>query len=492
MLLLLLLGSIAFLAALILTPLCRELFLRWGVVDHPDGVRRLHERPVPRIGGIAVAVAYALPFLAFALFLPTTFHTRMGGSPFGWELPAAASMMFALGLLDDLVGLKAWQKLLGQCIPVLLAWHGGVRIIGIHGFIVGPPVALSLTALWLLGCTNAFNLIDGIDGLAAGVGIFATVTIVLSAILQPNMALAIATVPLAAALAGFLYYNFSPASIFLGDSGSLTVGFLLGCYAVVWRAKSSTMLGMTAPIIALAIPIADSVLAVFRRWLRGQPIFTGDRGHIHHRLLDLGLTPRRAVLLLYWCCGLAGALSLLLSVKENSAGIVIVLFCPLAWIAIQRLGYVEFDAVKSFAGEGMTSLRAQVHVREFRDRLGAAATPDDCWEVLRRYYQKFGFSQITLQLAGETYHEDGTESIDSVDGWSVLIPLSRFEYVQLYRNREPGSRAIGGASFADTLATVLKARCSVFETEATSRLDAEVAGPMPDLQANLRSAGGAK
>jgi len=140
-----------------------------------------------------------------------------------------------------------------------------------------------------VACVNAFNLIDGLDGLAAGLGLFATLTTFAAALLQQNFELAIATVPLSGALLGFLRYNFSPATIFLGDCGSQTVGFLLGCYGVLWSQKATTLLGMTAPVMALSIPLLDTALSVARRLLGGRPIFRADRGHIHHRPWIAGL-----------------------------------------------------------------------------------------------------------------------------------------------------------------------------------------------------------
>src|SRR5437764_1589081 len=136
------------------------------------------------------------------------------------------------------------------------------------------------------------NLIDGLDGLASGIGLFASATALLAALLQNNIALAYATVPLVGCLLGFLRFNFNPATIFLGDCGSLFIGFLLGCYGVLWSQKSATILGMTAPLMALSIPLLDTTIAIIRRFVRQQPIFSGDRDHIHHRLLDRGLTPR--------------------------------------------------------------------------------------------------------------------------------------------------------------------------------------------------------
>src|SRR5207247_1602256 len=171
-------------------------------------------------------------------------------------------VIFATGLLDDLFGLSPWQKIFGQVGAAGLAYWAGVRVLGVAGFSAHGWWSIPLTVLWLVGCANAFNLIDGVDGLAAGVGLFATLTIFLAALLQNNAPLALATVPLAGALLAFLRYNFNPASIFLGDCGSLSIGFLLGCYGIIWSQKSATMLVMSAPLLALAIPLHDTCITI--------------------------------------------------------------------------------------------------------------------------------------------------------------------------------------------------------------------------------------
>ena len=156
-----------------------------------------------------------------------------------------------------------------------IAYAVGVQVSGIAGYLAPGWLSLPLTVLWLVACTNAFNLIDGVDGLASGVGLLAAFTTLAAALLQNNAALALATAPLVGALLAFLRYNFNPASIFLGDSGSLTIGFVLGCFGAIWSQKSATLLGMTAPLMALSIPLLDTALAVVRRFLRHQPIFKG-------------------------------------------------------------------------------------------------------------------------------------------------------------------------------------------------------------------------
>ena len=229
-----------------------------------------------------------------------------------------------------------------------------------------------MTLVWLVMCANAFNLIDGLDGLASGMGLFATLTTFLAAVLHGNESLALVTLPLAGALLEFLRYNFNPASVFLGDSGSLLIGFLLGSYGVIWSQKSATLLGMTAPLMALAIPLLDVCLSVTRRWLRGQPIFTADRGHIHHRLLDLGTTHRRVVLILYAVCGFYAALSLLQSLLSNQVGgLIIILFCAATWIGIQHLGYNEFDAAGRTLRSGAVQrlVHGQLAIQAFEKRI---------------------------------------------------------------------------------------------------------------------------
>ncbi|MBV8902876.1 MAG: undecaprenyl/decaprenyl-phosphate alpha-N-acetylglucosaminyl 1-phosphate transferase, partial [Acidobacteriia bacterium] len=305
MLILLDLAGIAFLVSLVLTPYVRDAAVKLNLVDRPDAQRKIHAEPIPRVGGVAIAIAYvvAFGFILVAPYRGLSFNIH-SVVPRALVLLPAAGLVFAIGLIDDLRGLKPWQKLTGQVVAALLAFWAGVRI----DFLQWPLhlwISLPVTVIWLVGCANAFNLIDGLDGLAAGVGLFATLTSLVAALTHDNLPLALVTAPLAGCLLGFLRYNFNPASIFLGDSGSLLIGFLLGCYGAMWSYKSATLIGLTAPMMAMAIPLLDVALSIVRRFLRNQPIFSADRGHIHHRLLERGLTPRRAALFLYGICGLA-------------------------------------------------------------------------------------------------------------------------------------------------------------------------------------------
>ena len=446
------LGFRAFLISLVLTPICRDIFRSYGVVDEPDQARKVHRYPIPRVGGLAIGISY---MAAYLLVRPEE------GSPLAqqlslvWKLLPGGLLVLAIGLLDDLFNLRAWHKLIGQVGAAGLACWGGVRILYIAHTFTAAWWTIPLTMLWLLACMNAFNLVDGLDGLAAGVGLFATLTVFIAAMMQHNMVLAVATLPLAGALLAFLCYNFDPATIFLGDSGALLIGYLLGCYAVIWGNKSATLLGMTAPLMALSVPLLDVALAIVRRFLRRQPIFTADRGHIHHQLLDRGLTPRRAVLVLYGLCGLAAAFSLLQGVMYSFSGALVVLFGVFVLLGIQYLGYAEFDLAGRLlvSGEFRRTVSAQVELRKFRAALTAAATPSACWEAIRDACAKFGFQHARLCLGGEVYEYPVEDA--EVSGWTIRVPLSNADYVVLSRPFASARLPMIVAPFADLLRQTL-------------------------------------
>ena len=430
-----LLACSSFLLALLLTPLCRNLFRRWNLVDHPDGGRHSHAIPIPRVGGIPIMAAY---LGAFVLLLVTPFLAGgfvREGLPLTLRVFPAATLVFAVGLIDDLIELKPWQKFAAQALAACAAFWAGVAVTNLGGIAVPSWLSLPLTVLWLVGCSNAFNLIDGIDGLAAGAGLFATVTILVGALLHGNVPLAIATVPLAGALLGFLRFNFNPASIFLGDSGSLTIGFLLGCFGVLWGQKSTAMLGMTAPLMALAVPLIDTGVAIARRFLRRQPIMSADAGHIHHRLLARGLTPRRVALLLYGACGLAAGLSLLSSIAQDQyKGLIILVFCAAAWIGVQHLGYVEFGvAGRMFAaGAFRRHLNNQLALQAFEEALAVSATTEERWRAICESCRRFGFTHVELQLNGRLF-EKALVDTNGNPVWNLEITLADGDHLRLKR-----------------------------------------------------------
>lgn len=473
---LLILAVSSFCVAFVLTPLCRNLAIRWGLVDQPDRIRKFHTRAIPRVGGISIFIAYLASFVLLLLSPLQAANLIRGHLDIVRNLFPAATIAFFTGLLDDLTGLKAWQKFAGQFAASVVAVWAGVQINGIAGHHLPSGFAIPVTVLWLVGCTNAFNLIDGVDGLAAGVGLFATTTTLIAALLEHNIGLAIATVPLAGALLGILRFNFNPASIFLGDSGSLLIGFLLGCYGALWSQKSATILGMTAPLIALSIPLLDTGLAIIRRFLRRQPIFGADHGHIHHKLLARGLTPRRVVVLMYIVCGLCAALSLLQSfAHERFGGAIIVLFCAGAWIGIQHLGYAEFDMARRMvlAGNFRRHLNAELQLSTFCDDLAAAATPDRCWEVLQHIYSEFGFNEIRFKL-GDRLYTHTTNGHHVANTWTIRIRLSENNYLNLSREFDTEAPPIV-ARFTDAIGKMLPTKTSEMLRTGLSHPDIAIA-----------------
>ena len=454
------LAGAAFLLSLLLTPLVRNFSRKWGIVDVPGDHRSVHDRPIPRVGGIAIAISY---LLAYGLL----FLVKLKGGIVVWDsidfalrlLPAAA-VIFAIGLIDDIWGLEPWHKLAGEVVAAGLAYWAGVHVQGFGGYILSTMWSLPLTVLWLVGCTNAINLIDGVDGLAAGVGLFATCTALIAALLQHNINLAFAIVPLVGCLLGFLRYNFNPATIFLGDSGSLFIGFLLGCYGVIWSQKAATILGMTAPLMALSVPLLDTGLAIFRRFLRRQPIFEGDRGHIHHRLLDRGLTQRKVALILYACCA-AGATCSVLMMNNNFSGVVVLLFCAMSWIGIQHLGYIEFGVAGRMFIEGAfrRQLNAQISLHAYEDRLQAATTPDEYWKVMEAALKEFGFHRAHMSLSGLTF--DWQDTVYPVSSWEVTVPIADGDFVRLTRPFGSGQPSVVGA-LADILRKTLTAKRIIY------------------------------
>ena len=444
----------AFALCWFLTPACRGLFLRLGIVDRPDRVRKLHSQAIPRAGGIAIATAY-LGAYVFLLVSPLTAKALLADNlPFVWSLLPALAVAFATGLADDLIGLRPWEKLAGQVAAASLAYWAGVRILAIGRYSTELWWwSFPLTVFWLVGCTNAFNLIDGVDGLAAGIGLFSSVAFFIGGLMDGNLTLAVATLPLAACLLAFLRYNFPPASIFLGDSGSLFIGFLLGSYAVIWTQKSTAALALAAPLMALAIPLLDAALAIARRFLRSDSIFGADRGHIHHRLLDFGFTPREVTLTLYGICSLFGSLALLASVLHNRyRAAVVTAFSVIAWFLISRLRYVEFGVARGMLSSGVIRhlLRRQIGLARLESRLLGAATAEESWLAIRDAAHEFGFCYLRLRLGDEAF-EEALRDHAGGDVWQLQVPLNGSGQLTLKREFDVPGPTIAIGMFIDLL-----------------------------------------
>lgn len=459
---LLLLGIASFILSLVFVPFTRDLALRLGLVDQPNEGRKIHVTPIPRLGGVAILAATLGSYALLLLVSLNGGDIVRQGIPIFVKLLPAVIVIFGVGLLDDIYDLSPWTKLAAQIVASTLAWSSGFRLESIAGHPFIPIVSYVLTVLWILACSNAVNLIDGVDGLAAGASLFATIAMLIVGALHGNVDLIFATVPLAGALLGFLRYNFSPASIFLGDCGSLSIGFLLGCYGIVWSEKPATLLGMTAPLLALSVPLLDAAVSIGRRFLRHQPIFRADRFHIHHKLLSRGLTPRRVVLVLYGFCGIAATASLLMTeLHPRYQGVVILLVCVLIGIGLQYLGYTEFGIAGKIAlfGGFRRLVTAEIILSSFEEELNAANTLEQCWKVLCGAYPQFGFCQVELSLNGVIYHGEASGS------WRVRIDFPGHGHMSLLRQSGTGDRGAAALLFVDCVARVFNRKLDEFSRE---------------------------
>ncbi|MBM7622891.1 MraY family glycosyltransferase [Sporohalobacter salinus] len=285
----------AFLIAIILTyastPIIERIARRVGAVDHPNA-RRVNQHSVVNLGGLAIYVGV----IAAILFTVGINFKILG-------VIVSSTLMLIIGLVDDLKGIAPTSKLMWQIIASLLLISFGIKI----EFVTNPfggmfylgALSIPFTVFWLVAITNTVNLIDGLDGLAAGVSTIAALTLLVVAIQETELLVIVLTLSVAGSCLGFLQYNFNPAQIFMGDTGSLFLGFLLASISVIGALKSAAAMTLVVPILALGVPIFDTLFAIIRRRQNGQPLFEADKGHIHHRLLDLGLNHKEAVVVVY-------------------------------------------------------------------------------------------------------------------------------------------------------------------------------------------------
>jgi UDP-GlcNAc:undecaprenyl-phosphate GlcNAc-1-phosphate transferase len=358
------------------------------------------------------------------------------------------------------VGLKAKQKLIGIVGASMLAYWGGIRVDVhfMHYLPQWPWLGFAITVVWLVGCTNAFNLIDGMDGLAAGVGLVAAITMLVAALTQGNLPLALATMPLVGCLLGFLRYNFNPASVFLGDSGSLLIGFLMGCFGALWSEKSVTLVAMIVPLLAVSIPLLDVMLSIVRRFLRNRPIFQGDRGHIHHKLLDRGFSTNGAVLTIYAFCTVMAVLSLVASALHNQfSGLIVMVVCGAAWVGIRHLDYAEFAmASRMFLGGKFRSIiDVETRLLDFESALAKAKNPDECWTKILDGTHEFGFQGVRLSLQGRVFEELGPRNGHPI--WQLRIPLPDAQYVNFFRDFNSEMNPLILSAFVSSVERGLKA-----------------------------------
>ncbi|MGB9779598.1 MraY family glycosyltransferase [Caldanaerobacter sp.] len=309
---------LAFVVAFLTTPLAQKLAFVIGAIDIPKDERRIHTKPIPRLGGLAI---FAGTMISILLLLPKS-HETMG------IIWGALAIVF-LGVLDDKYSLNSKIKLIGQIVAAFILISSGVRIdwvsnpFGDGVIYLKSWMAISLTLLWVVGVTNTINLIDGLDGLAAGIAFISSTSLFIISLLNGRYATAIISIAIAGASLGFLPYNFNPAKIFMGDTGAMFLGFLLSAISIQGAIKSATAIAIVVPVLVLGVPIFDTLFAIIRRILNKKPIMEADRGHLHHRLLDKGLNQRQVVFILYGVSLILGVSAILISFTSESKSLII-------------------------------------------------------------------------------------------------------------------------------------------------------------------------
>lgn len=352
-------------ASLVLTPTVRRACERFRLLDEPCDDRRVHHKSVPRLGGVAIYFAVlvalsALPFIHNSL-------TRSLGAV-RWRFIAIlipATLVFLFGVYDDLRGSKAPLKFLVQAVAggLLYALGGRIEVLSVPfvGSLELPmAIGLILTIVWTVGISNAFNLIDGMDGLAAGAALFASFVMMIVSLPLYNPFVTVVALALAGSLIGFLRYNFNPASIFLGDSGSLFLGFTLAALAVQGTQKASTVVAVVIPLLAFGVPMVDTGFTLMRRFISGRPLFQGDREHIHHMLLARGWSQRRVAFVLYGVCALFGLMAMLfVGETGRTTGLILFVIGVAVALAVGRLRYHEIDEIKASVQRNLGNRRVR-------------------------------------------------------------------------------------------------------------------------------------
>ena len=333
---------------LVLVPLFARLATARGLVDQPNG-RKVHTTPIPRIGGAAIFIAFYLTLGLAALIFPAVSRPLIV-EPENMLLIAGSVLAFAVGLVDDFKRLRARQKFALQLAAAGLAYLGGIRIESI-GFYTLFQVDLGwlspvVSIFWIVLVINAFNLIDGLDGLAGGVGLIASLILAYVCFLHRNLPAMLYMLAIAGELLGFLRYNFHPASVFMGDGGSYFLGYLLGVVSVLAAGQNTATMTFLVPMLAVALPVIDVTIAILRRFVRGQGIFRADKRHFHHMLLRQGLSHRGAVLFLYAVAlGVCGLALVFIKVRDERAFFILLLMGCAILYGLARVGYFHgYDA----------------------------------------------------------------------------------------------------------------------------------------------------
>jgi UDP-GlcNAc:undecaprenyl-phosphate GlcNAc-1-phosphate transferase len=468
---------VAILSSAVLTYVVRDFATTHKWLSAPKLDRHVHTRPIARLGGVAIFLT--LWGLALVVWLVRHFAGHEPVVPdLTFRILEPASLIFVFGLIDDFWSLRPSIKFAAQAWAAVLLYSQGIGISKLSllsGYPhLGKLVGLPLTILWVLWITNAFNLIDGLDGLAAGCALFSTLVLCVMAILFHNYGILLLTFALAGAISGFLYYNFNPASIFLGDCGSLLIGFLLSGIAIAGSQKAPTVVAVAIPIVALGLPILDAAVAVFRRFLSCDRLFDGDREHIHHKLIGRGIPHREAVLVLYGVSACFGLLSLFLLHPASTTAITFLLASGFGVVVgLHELRYHEFLELGRMASRAFNQrhvIANHIKIRRTLEVLRTPATLSQFYQLMQHCLQPAGFDGFCLYFSPELPLEAGrltrdptpkfqffwNRSLDpSETNWSLSMSLrkcdgGRLGAFTLYRRDDSSPLLVDLGIFTET------------------------------------------
>jgi UDP-GlcNAc:undecaprenyl-phosphate GlcNAc-1-phosphate transferase len=437
--------------ALLLTRYVRGAALAKNWVSAPESYRHVHDRPVPRLGGIAILLA----FVGITGVLVLT--NRLIGVQFGFPsrkwlgLLEPALLIFAVGLYDDIKSTSPYVKFAAQIGAGAWLFANGYRIAYSPLFFGGRQLSFSLslaaTIFFVVLITNAFNLIDGIDGLAAGSALFSTVVVFVIALLSSNFFVSMSSAVLLGCILAFLRYNFHPATIFLGDSGSLFIGFVVSALGLAGGQASPTLIAVAMPVVACGLPILETGFSVVRRFMNDQPLFTADREHIHHKLLAMGLSQRQVAVMLYAVSAIFAAISLLfLRGGSKSVSLALGIVGTVVWIALQRVGYLEVSELQRVAQRTIDQKRIMANnlcIRRASESLKKCTGFSEMCLILQKAFEKNEFDRFELRLPSPlptgvdvaplfrgnddtisySWAKPGTRDLVDDSCWSLSLPL---------------------------------------------------------------------
>jgi UDP-GlcNAc:undecaprenyl-phosphate GlcNAc-1-phosphate transferase len=504
--------AFSLLVSFVATREVRDLATRKGWVSPPQDRRHVHQSPLPRLGGVAIFLAFSVSvgvWLALTRVFPRLIDGLAPATLLRIYVPAC--LIFGLGIYDDFRGSSPYLKFAVQAIAAGMLFAGGMRVLDlplIFSHSLPWFVGLPLTVLWVVAVTNAFNLIDGLDGLAAGSALFSTLVFFVCTLVNHSWLEALMSVTLAGAILGFLRFNFNPATIFLGDSGSLFVGFMLSALALAGAQKAPTFVAVAIPVVSFGLPILETLLSVLRRLISGRPIFTADREHIHHKLLQMGFSHRQVVIVLYAVSAIFAMLSLfLLWPTGSTVGLVLAVVGTGIWLGVQQLNYPEFGELRRMAQRTIEQRQIVINdlaIRRAVEELKVAGNFEQVRSILVAAFEGNDFDAFELQAMHPPIdHARSNESkrrfhwskfphmraISSEPSWKLTLDL-------VTTSNQPSGSLVVYRSYSDRdLQLDVNLLTSQFPAALADALDRVLAMPevliasrqndMPSLAANL-------